>query len=596
MDITIYNNNLNGFNGKRASIQDLVDIVKPTVATFQETAVAGGNKINLKNYYCFQRNRKGVKQMGGVATFVSNEVKTNTLKVKEGEEKEEYLITRLDHVRPPVNIINVYGGQESRMTKEEILESWSQLRREIKDIEEREEGLVCIGDFNRAVGNDTLGVAENHPQVSFGGELIRELLEDDRYILLNNSKVTEGGPWTWESRLDQSIKSCLDLCIMSANLVPYTTKMLVDSRLKFYPKKVMMNRGRTKIIRSDHYPIIIQMEGMQRVNMKMPKESRWNLNKPGGWEKYKVTLEEASEKIDTIIDDETLSIEDVMRKVDSKMNNAKFYAFGKTKPITRKASERRLEVRLAAAQGLDGDQKVRDLMRKQFEQLEEEIVKLKDNKYGRVTNVFKMREIVAGPKKAPQEAHAVIDNEKKELVVSTEGIKKVTLQHCMDTLKDNKPEEDVEQLVTVIKDVHEHRMNEDDGNETEVTKDEFDLILDKFKRKNKRSYDFLMKAGNCFKNSIFKLCARMIKEETFPERFYETTLQQLWKRKFPRENLSNHRFIHLKDWLPKTCESLIVSQMKTQILKAGTKYQIGGVPGPGALGTEFSCFFRICRT
>ena len=379
--------------------------------------------------------------------------------------------------------------------------------------------------------------------------------------------------------MDQSIKSCLDLCIMSANLVPYATKMLVDSRLKYCPKKVMMNRGRTKIIRSDHYPIIIQMEGMQRANMKMPKESRWNLNKPGGWEKYKVTLEEASEKIDTIIDDETLSIEDVMRKVDSKMNNAKFYAFGKTKPITRKASERRLEVRLAAAQGMDGDQKVRDLMRKQFEQLEEEIVKLKDNKYGRVTNVFKMREIVAGPKKAPQEAHAVIDNEKKELVVSTEGIKKVTLKHCMDTLKDNKPEEDVEQLVTVIKDVHEHRMKEDDGNEMEVTKDEFDLILDKFKRKNKRSYDFLMKAGNCFKNSIFKLCARMIKEETFPERFYETTLQQLWKRKFPRENLSNHRFIHLKDWLPKTCESLIVSQMKTQILEAGTKYQIGGVPG-----------------
>ena len=200
--------------------------------------------------------------------------------------------------------------------------------------------------------------------------------------------------------MDQSIKSCLDLCFRSANLVPYATKMLVDSRLKYCTKKVMMNRGRTKIIRSDHYPIIIQMEGMQRANMKMPKESRWNLNKPGGWEKYKVTLEEASEKIDTIIDDDTLSIEDVMRKVDSKMNNAKFYAFGKTKPITRKASERRLEVRLAAAQGLDGDQKVRDLMRKQFEQLEEEIVKLKDNKYGRVTNVFKMREIVAGPKKS----------------------------------------------------------------------------------------------------------------------------------------------------------------------------------------------------
>ena len=163
VDITILNNNLNGFNGKKASIQELFDIVKPTVATFQETAVAGSNKIKLKNYYCFQRNRKGVKQMGGVATFVLNEVKANTLKVKEGEDNEEYLITRLEHVSPPVNITNDYGGQESRMSREDILESWAQLRKEIKEIEECEEGLVCIGDYNRAIGDDELGVAGNHP-------------------------------------------------------------------------------------------------------------------------------------------------------------------------------------------------------------------------------------------------------------------------------------------------------------------------------------------------------------------------------------------------------------------------------------------------
>ena len=71
----------------------------------------------------------------------------------------------------------------------------------------------------------------------------------------------------------------------------------------------------------------------------------------------------------------------------------------------------------------------------------------------------------------------------------------------------------------------------------------------------------------------------MIQEETFPNRFYETVLQQLWKRKFPREDLGNHRFLHLKDWLPKTCEAIVVSQMKQQILEAGTKYQIGGLPG-----------------
>ena len=34
-----------------------------------------------------------------------------------------------------------------------------------------------------------------------------------------------------------------------------------------------------------------------------------------------------------------------------------------------------------------------------------------------------MREIVAGPKKAPQEANAVLDSETKELVVTSEEIK-----------------------------------------------------------------------------------------------------------------------------------------------------------------------------
>ena len=101
----------------------------------------------------------------------------------------------------------------------------------------------------------------------------------------------------------------------------------------------------------------------------------------------------------------------------------------------------------------------------------------------------------------------------------------------MDTLKDNKPEEDVEPLVNVIKEAHDLRMNEDDGNQMIVTKDEFDMIVKKLNDKNRRSYDFLVKAGDNFKNSIYKLCSRMIVEKNFPDRFFDTVLQQLWKKK-----------------------------------------------------------------
>ena len=46
-----------------------------------------------------------------------------------------------------------------------------------------------------------------------------------------------------------------------------------------------------------------------------------------------------------------------------------------------------------------------------------------------------------------------------------------------------------------------------------------------------------------------------------------------------REDLNNHRYIHLNDWKPRLAETLITNMMKEYILKAGTKYQIGGVPG-----------------
>ena len=58
------------------------------------------------------------KTMGGVCTAVKNNLKPYTVKVKEGSDEDEYLVTRLDHIRPAINVVNVYGGQESRMDKQ----------------------------------------------------------------------------------------------------------------------------------------------------------------------------------------------------------------------------------------------------------------------------------------------------------------------------------------------------------------------------------------------------------------------------------------------------------------------------------------------
>ena len=97
--LVIFNNNVCGLNSKKHSISSILDKLIPDVCTFQETNVTGNNKIKInKNYHMSFRNRKSTKKMGGVATAVANSLKQHWSKVCEGENDDEFLITRLDHV------------------------------------------------------------------------------------------------------------------------------------------------------------------------------------------------------------------------------------------------------------------------------------------------------------------------------------------------------------------------------------------------------------------------------------------------------------------------------------------------------------------
>ena len=61
------------------------------------------------------------------------------------------------------------------MSKIEILENWVRMKAEIREIKNRDEGLVLIGDLNRAIGSDHLGVEGNHDAVSYGVAMHKRL-------------------------------------------------------------------------------------------------------------------------------------------------------------------------------------------------------------------------------------------------------------------------------------------------------------------------------------------------------------------------------------------------------------------------------------
>ena len=218
-------------------------------------------------------------------------------------------------------------------------------------------------------------------------------------------------------------------------------------------------------------------------------------------------MEEAAAKLDEATENEGLSIEEVMKKNDAIMNKVKFQAFGKSKPITKKALNRRLEDRLRAAQGLDDEEKLKELRRKHYDDMEEEINKLKLAKYGRATSVFKMKEVVAGPKKSPQEPHAILDSDTDDLVVDNEVIKKVTLKHCLNTLENNVPEEEVEEIVKLVNKVHDKRMDESEDNneDAEISMEEFEEVVEKMEKREKKELQFPYKRRRSFQGIYFQI-------------------------------------------------------------------------------------------
>ena len=71
----------------------------------------------------------------------------------------------------------------------------------------------------------------------------------------------------------------------------------------------------------------------------------------------------------------------------------------------------------------------------------------------------------------------------------------------------------------------------EDDNEYNISMEDFICTLDKFRKKDTNTYDFLIYAGDRYKNAVFQLCKRILLKEEIPTDFNNTTLQMLYKGK-----------------------------------------------------------------
>ena len=188
---SIMHTNIRGFDSKVLSLQTMVD--GADIVTINETFLKNNRKLRLPGFTCYNRNRINVHG-GGIATCVNNKDAIDTLKVSEGLNEEEFLVTRHGQFATAINVINIYGQQECRTGREKLKESWGNILKEIVKIETKGELIVVIGDLNRHVGDIIEGNEKD--KTSFGGQQVKDLIDTGKYTLVNATNKVVGGPYT----------------------------------------------------------------------------------------------------------------------------------------------------------------------------------------------------------------------------------------------------------------------------------------------------------------------------------------------------------------------------------------------------------------
>ena len=146
----------------------------------------------------------------------------------------------------------------------------------------------------------------NNSEISLGGRLLLDLISTGNWFLVNGlgPEVVEGGPFT---RKDPATGngSCLDLFVVSRQLLPYVSSLKIDSDRCMAVSRAVKIGQKYEQVFSDHYTCLLTFQGLPKGKEgKTTKKVLWNLAKEGGWEKYRILTEQYSHSLKRAIEKE----------------------------------------------------------------------------------------------------------------------------------------------------------------------------------------------------------------------------------------------------------------------------------------------------
>ena len=101
----MYHVNINNLDAKNISLKSTLSNHSYSLVTLNETHCKAGRKVVIPDYLTYTRNRVD-KACGGIATSIKLSDAHNVVRIDEGKEDNEFIVTRHGQIDSPINIIN----------------------------------------------------------------------------------------------------------------------------------------------------------------------------------------------------------------------------------------------------------------------------------------------------------------------------------------------------------------------------------------------------------------------------------------------------------------------------------------------------------
>ena len=543
--------NARGFWSKEASIRNLLVERALQVLLITETQCVENEFPKVDGYFTYFRNRKKRKG-GGIAILVAEDLKGRSKLVEVGKDQCEMLSVQIECPESSVTLICYYGQQENTTEKEVIDDHIAQVVASATSDHNDGNVVVVAGDFNLKTGNAL--TSNKNRTMSRGGKVLVDMLDETDLICMNDFDVNKTG----YTHVDRSSNTSNVLDLLFTNEPSVVGKVNIDGTFKDAPSYTRKRGKVTEAAYTDHTVIgwDIKVKTVTEDSKAKPKIKKWRYRKEGGAERYRQLLEEQSDKLmEAVVN---MNTTDAAAMVVNEVERVKKIAYGFSK-ITSKKLEKIEE---------------RKLWEKRRCELESFVKKAKDQPGKDMHKLFFVRKDAL--MKLRYEAPSAITNlETGELLTKKVDINKYALEYNEKLLtKHDPPDEWKEERARKENFLNEMMEMEDEESRRPITKYEYEQCVFEIIDGKKDCYLDFVRSGPQFKMVVFGLIQKIYLTGEVPESFKRTTLMKLYK-KGDQKLLSNYRFLHLKHWLPKITEKVVMKRLIVKMNEATPDLQLG---------------------